>query len=72
MPFRESGTAHYRPPKVEIYQPTKNTMTYIAQFEIELLQKLEKGTQSTDEIVRWVSEKVLESYRNGIKHFIGK
>ncbi len=41
-------------------------MTYIQQFEAELTQKLESGTDSTATIVRWVSEKVLESYRNGI------
>ncbi len=41
-------------------------MSYIETFEQELMQKLETGTESTAEIVRWVSEKVLESYRNGI------
>ena len=41
-------------------------MSYIETFEQELTQKLETDTESTEEIVRWVSEKVLESYRNGI------
>lgn len=41
-------------------------MSYIETFEQELMQKLETGTESTAELVRWVSEKVLESYRNGI------
>jgi hypothetical protein len=41
-------------------------MSYIEQFEVELMKKLETGPESTAEIVRWVSEKVLESYRNGI------
>ena len=41
-------------------------MTYIQQFEAELAQKLDNGTDNTAAIVRWVSEKVLESYRNGI------
>ncbi len=41
-------------------------MTYIQQFEAELAQKLDNGTENTAAIVRWVSEKVLESYRNGI------
>ena len=41
-------------------------MSYIETFETELMQKLETGTESTAELVRWVSEKVLESYRNGI------
>jgi hypothetical protein len=40
-------------------------MTYIEQFEAELLKKL-NGTEDEASIVRWVSEKVLESYRNGI------
>jgi len=41
-------------------------MSYIETFETELMQKLETGTESTAELVRWISEKVLESYRNGI------
>lgn len=41
-------------------------MTYIEQFEAELMKKLEGSTEDTATIVRWVSEKVLESYRNGI------
>jgi hypothetical protein len=40
-------------------------MSYIEQFEQELLSKL-NGAEDTATIVRWVSEKVLESYRNGI------
>lgn len=40
-------------------------MSYIEQFEVELTQKLESA-QDTATIVSWVSEKVLESYRNGI------
>lgn len=40
-------------------------MTYIEQFEVELFKKLESA-EDTASIVRWVSEKVLESYRNGI------
>ena len=41
-------------------------MSYIETFEQELAEKLESGTEDTAEIVRFVSEKVLESYRNGI------
>jgi hypothetical protein len=41
-------------------------MSYIETFEQELTEKLESGTEDTASIVRWVSEKVLESYRNGI------
>jgi hypothetical protein len=41
-------------------------MTYIQQFEAELTAKLENSGESTADIVRWVSERVLESYRNGI------
>lgn len=40
-------------------------MSYIEQFEAELAAKL-NGNEGTEDIVRWVSEKVLESYRNGI------
>jgi hypothetical protein len=40
-------------------------MTYIEKFEAELLKKL-NGTEDATVIVRWVSEKILESYRNGI------
>lgn len=40
-------------------------MTYIQKFEAELAQKLRSaGDDAT--IIRWVSEKVLESYKNGI------
>lgn len=41
-------------------------MSYIQQFEQELAQKLVSG-ETGEAVVRWVSEKVLESYRNGIK-----
>lgn len=40
-------------------------MSYIEQFEAELAEKL-NSSEDTASIVRWVSEKVLESYRNGI------
>ena len=40
-------------------------MSYIKEFEDELVGKLEGG-EDTATIVRWISEKVLESYRNGI------
>jgi hypothetical protein len=40
-------------------------MSYIETFEQELVAKL-NGNEDTVSIVRWVSEKVLESYRNGI------
>ena len=40
-------------------------MSYIQQFEAELLKKL-NSTEDEASIVRWVSEKILESYRNGI------
>lgn len=40
-------------------------MTFIQQFETELIQKLE-GPEEMAAIVRWASQRVLESYRNGI------
>lgn len=60
-----NGKRHY--PKGRILTANKKTqMTYIEQFEVELIQKLDSGTDDTGAIVRWISEKVLESYRNGI------
>ncbi len=41
-------------------------MTFIEQFERGLHRMLESGNADTADIVRWASEKVLESYRNGI------
>ena len=40
-------------------------MSYIKDFETELTGKLESA-EDTASIVRWISEKVLESYKNGI------
>jgi hypothetical protein len=40
-------------------------MSYIEQFEQELISKL-NGKEETAAIVRWVSEKVLESFKHGI------
>jgi hypothetical protein len=40
-------------------------MSYITDFEAELMKKL-NGQEDAVSIVRWISEKVLESYRNGI------
>lgn len=41
-------------------------MTFLEQFERALTRMLESGTADTAGIVRWASERVLESYRNGI------
>jgi hypothetical protein len=40
-------------------------MSYIDEFEKELQAKL-AGTGDEASIIRWASEKLLESYRNGI------
>ena len=40
-------------------------MSYISDFDKELLRMLDGGLRH-DLVVRWVSEKILESYRNGI------
>lgn len=40
-------------------------MTYIEQFEQELIKKLQ-GAEDAASIVRWAAEQVLASYRNGI------
>lgn len=41
-------------------------MSYITDFEGELTKKLEDGTDNTTAIVHWVSEKILESFKNGV------
>ena len=40
-------------------------MSYISDFETELMKKLNSQEDAVS-IVRWITEKVLESYRNGI------
>jgi uncharacterized membrane-anchored protein len=40
-------------------------MSYIETFEAELAAKL-NSEEEVGAIIRWISEKVLESYRNGI------
>lgn len=64
---QEGGAAHSATPKGRTLAANYHThMTYIQEFETELAKKLEGGAENTDAIVRWVSEKVLESYKNGI------
>jgi hypothetical protein len=41
-------------------------MSYLNEFEQELKAKLQSA-EGEEAIIRWISEKVLESYRNGIK-----
>ena len=41
-------------------------MSYITEFEQELKAKL-NSAEGDDAIIGWIAEKVLESYRNGIK-----
>jgi hypothetical protein len=49
-----------------IYQPIYITaMTYMEQFESELVKKLQ-GKEDSAAVIRWICEKVLESYKNGI------
>ena len=40
-------------------------MSYIKEFENELMKRL-NSSQTGEEVIRWVSERILESYRNGI------
>jgi len=40
-------------------------MSYITDFEAELVRKLQSAEEPAA-IVRWVSEQVLKSYKNGI------
>jgi len=41
-------------------------MSYMQDFEAELRRKL-NGPEDEVSVIRWISEKVLESYKNGIK-----
>ena len=54
-----------RPHAVDLSANYDTHMTYIEQFEVEFAKKLDSA-EDTASIVRWTSEKVLESYRNGI------
>jgi len=65
MPFRKCERLTNARVKVEFYQPTFTSMSYITDFESELTKKLESA-EDTASIVRWISEKVLQSYKNGI------
>jgi hypothetical protein len=40
-------------------------MSYIKDFEQQLAEKLNQN-EPTESVVRWVSEKILESYKNGL------
>ena len=40
-------------------------MSYITDFEAEFAKKL-MSSEKSESIVKWVSEKLLESYKNGI------
>ena len=51
--------------KVALSANEKTNMSYLNDFDSELTKKLDSGLE-TAVIVRWVSEKILESYRNGI------
>jgi len=66
--FRERGTpspAATHKGRTIISQQQFSFHGYIQEFEAEFEKKLEES-EDTVSIVRWVSEKVLESYRNGI------
>ena len=66
MPFRECGRLTDATHKGRIISQLQTSMSsYIETFEQELSKKL-TSSETGEAIVRWVSEKVLESYRNGI------
>jgi hypothetical protein len=52
-------------PKVDLLTNHQTSMTFIQQFEMELRRKYDEA-QDDDVLFRWICEKVLESYRNGI------
>jgi hypothetical protein len=49
----------------DVISQFQTSMTYIQEFEAELAKRVESA-EAIASIVRWASEKVLESYRNGI------
>lgn len=59
--------AAHEPAHGRDYQPIRITYmtTFIEDFERSLARKLE-ACESDESLIRWASEKVLESYRNGI------
>lgn len=61
---QECVTAHART-HGRIINQLQTNMTYIEQFETELRKKYDEA-QDEEVLFRWISEKVLESYRNGI------
>jgi hypothetical protein len=52
--------------KGRIIRQARKIMTYITDFEAQLTKKL-LSDETAESIVRWVSEEILKSYRNGIK-----
>src|SRR5690348_4374527 len=51
--------------KVALLANSKTSMSYITDFETEFTKKL-LSSEKSETLVRWVCEKLLESYRNGI------
>ena len=68
-PVRQEGAAAHEAATHKGRALSANQKThmssYIEQFEQELVAKL-NGNEDTASIVRWVAERVLESYKNGI------
>ncbi len=62
---QECGRLTGRPAVEIISQFNFTFMTFIEQFERDFAVALQ-GDASEAELVRWASERVLESYRNGI------
>jgi len=63
---QRAHAANARAHKGRFINQHSNNMTYVQDFEMELIKKL-RGNETEETLVRWVTEKVIESYRNGIK-----
>ena len=42
-------------------------MTYLQQVEQDLLDFLKNGEPNTDEIIEYVKDRIVESYKNGLR-----
>jgi len=62
---RQKNGRHAALAKVALQANIKTPMSYITDFETELSKKL-ASSETSESIVRWVSERLLQSYKNGI------
>jgi hypothetical protein len=64
VPKTQRGAAARQVERCAVADKQLNTMTYIRDLERELRALLEEGDEA--KVIRFVKEKALESYRNGL------